>query len=70
MYDAIIVGAGPGEATTATCMARRGLRVLLLDKDTSPRDKICGDAISCMFDDLSERRKLVSPLFYLRVLAA
>ena len=28
------------------------------------------DAISCMFDDESQRRKLISPLFYLRVLAA
>lgn len=28
------------------------------------------DAISCMFDDESQRRRLVSPLFYLRVLAA
>ncbi len=28
------------------------------------------DAISAMFDDESQRKKLVSPLFYLRVLAA
>src|SRR5690606_21062936 len=28
------------------------------------------DAISSMFDDLGERRKLASPLFYLRVLTA
>jgi len=28
------------------------------------------DAISCMFDDESQRRKLVSPMFYLRVLTA
>jgi geranylgeranyl reductase family protein len=45
MYDAIVVGAGPGGSTAATLMVRQGLRVLLLDKSTFPRDKICGDAI-------------------------
>ena len=45
MFDAIIVGAGPGGATAATLMVRSGLRVLLLDKAIFPRDKICGDAI-------------------------
>lgn len=29
MYDASVVGAGPGGATTSTLMARRGLRVLI-----------------------------------------
>ena len=46
MYDALIVGAGPGGATAATLMAEAGLRVLLLDKARFPRDKICGDAVS------------------------
>ena len=32
MYDAVIVGAGPGGSAAATFMARAGLRVLLLDK--------------------------------------
>ena len=45
-YDAIIVGAGPGGATAAAFMAEDGLRVLLIDKDRFPRDKVCGDAIS------------------------
>ena len=44
-YDAIVVGAGPGGSATAAFMARSGLRVLLIDKDTFPRDKICGDAV-------------------------
>ena len=46
MYDAIIVGAGLGGATAATFRAEDGLRVLLLDKDRVPRDKVCGDAVS------------------------
>ena len=45
-YDAIIVGAGPGGTTAAAFMAEAGLRVLLIDKDRFPRDKVCGDAIS------------------------
>ena len=46
MYDAIVVGAGPGGSTAAAMMAREGLRVLLIDKAVFPRDKVCGDAIS------------------------
>jgi geranylgeranyl reductase family protein len=46
MYDLIIAGAGPGGCTAATVAARAGLRVLILDKEQFPRDKICGDAIS------------------------
>ncbi len=45
MYDAIVVGAGPGGSTAAAMMARDGQRVLLVDKDRFPRDKVCGDAI-------------------------
>ena len=46
MYDAVVVGAGPGGATAAAFMADDGLRVLLLDKECFPRDKVCGDAVS------------------------
>jgi geranylgeranyl reductase family protein len=45
-FDIIIVGAGPGGSTAATHLARKGRRVLLLDKSSFPRDKVCGDAIS------------------------
>lgn len=45
-YDAVIVGGGPAGATTALYAERMGLKVLLLDKCSFPRDKICGDAIS------------------------
>jgi geranylgeranyl reductase family protein len=45
-YDIVIVGAGPAGSTCALYAARSGLNVLLLDKETFPRDKICGDAIS------------------------
>lgn len=45
-YDIAIVGAGPGGATCALRLADAGLRVLMVDKATFPRDKICGDALS------------------------
>src|SRR5438270_3510528 len=46
VYDAIVVGAGPGGSATATCLAAEGWRVLLLEKGVFPRDKVCGDLIS------------------------
>ncbi|MBO6574727.1 MAG: geranylgeranyl reductase family protein [Rhodothermales bacterium] len=45
-FDAIVVGAGPGGATVSALLARKGQRVLVLDKSEFPRDKICGDGIS------------------------
>ena len=54
-YDLVIVGAGPGGATTAAFAARAGLRTLLLDRETFPRDKICGDAISGKSVDVMRR---------------
>jgi menaquinone-9 beta-reductase len=44
-YDVGVVGAGPAGATCAWYLARRGIRVLLLEKKAFPRDKLCGDAI-------------------------
>jgi menaquinone-9 beta-reductase len=45
-YDLIIVGGGPAGSTMALSAHKHGLKVLLLDKDRFPRDKICGDVIS------------------------
>jgi geranylgeranyl reductase family protein len=44
--DIIVLGAGPGGATTCLTLARQGQPVLLLDKARFPRDKVCGDALS------------------------
>ncbi|HEX6194384.1 MAG TPA: geranylgeranyl reductase family protein [Jiangellaceae bacterium] len=44
--DVIVVGAGPAGATTAYYLARTGLDVLLLEKATFPRDKVCGDGLT------------------------
>ncbi len=45
-FDVIIVGAGPSGSTTAYRLARKGVRVLLVDKARFPRDKPCGAAIT------------------------
>jgi geranylgeranyl reductase family protein len=45
-FDAVIVGAGPAGCSAACFLARKGYRVLLLDKARFPRDKTCGDGIS------------------------
>ncbi len=45
-YDLIIVGAGPAGTASAIHAHRAGLKSLLIDKSTFPRDKICGDALS------------------------
>ena len=44
--DVVVVGAGPGGATAAHWLARRGLTVSLLEKSTFPRDKVCGDGLT------------------------
>jgi geranylgeranyl reductase family protein len=41
--DVIVVGAGPGGTVCSTFLKRHGLDVLVLEKETFPRDKPCGD---------------------------
>jgi geranylgeranyl reductase family protein len=45
-YDALVIGGGPGGAATAFHLARGGARVLLCEKQTYPRDKVCGDGLT------------------------
>ncbi|MEM2142716.1 MAG: NAD(P)/FAD-dependent oxidoreductase [Candidatus Thorarchaeota archaeon] len=46
VYDLVIVGAGPAGSACAMHAARRGLKVLLVDKAKFPRSKSCGGALS------------------------
>lgn len=44
-WDVAIVGAGPAGSAAAIQLAERGHKTLLIDKDSFPRDKVCGDGI-------------------------
>ncbi len=45
-YDLIIIGAGPAGSACAITAARAGARVLLVEKDRFPRQKVCGEFVS------------------------
>lgn len=66
--DVIVVGAGPGGATAATALAKKGHSVLLLDRQEFPRDKICGDAVPAgsidILYDLGMEEKIKEAGFY------
>ena len=44
--DVIVVGAGPAGSTVAYHLATAGLDVLLLEKTSFPREKVCGDGLT------------------------
>jgi len=43
--DVVVVGAGPAGSSAAYFLAKRGLDVILLEKNELPRDKTCGDGL-------------------------
>jgi flavin-dependent dehydrogenase len=45
-YDLIVVGAGPAGSACAISAARAGAKVLLLEKERFPRQKVCGEFVS------------------------
>lgn len=45
-WDLVVIGAGPAGAVAARELARRGRSVLLVDRKTFPRDKVCGGCLS------------------------
>lgn len=44
--DVVVIGAGPGGCAAAVTARRGGLDVVVIDRATFPRDKICGDGLT------------------------
>ncbi len=51
-YDVIVIGLGPAGSSAARALARRGLRVLALEKQKMPRPKTCGGCLSAKIRSL------------------
>jgi flavin-dependent dehydrogenase len=45
-WDVVIVGAGPAGGLTAYLLARRGLKVLIVERSPLPRAKVCGGCLN------------------------
>jgi flavin-dependent dehydrogenase len=45
-WDVIVIGAGPAGAFVAARLATDGLAVLLVERKTFPRDKVCGGCVN------------------------
>jgi len=56
--DVLVVGAGPAGAAAAYFLARAGADVLLADRTTFPRDKVCGDGVTSIGLDVLARMGL------------
>jgi geranylgeranyl reductase family protein len=46
LFDVAIVGGGPAGSSCAAFCARAGLRALVLERETFPREKVCGDCLN------------------------
>jgi menaquinone-9 beta-reductase len=45
LYDVIVVGGGPAGSAMAWSVAKRGVRVAVVERATFPREKVCGDFV-------------------------
>jgi geranylgeranyl reductase family protein len=59
-FDVAIVGGGPAGSTCAIFCARAGLRVLVLEREVFPREKVCGDCLNPAVWGVLERLSLAA----------
>jgi menaquinone-9 beta-reductase len=59
-YDIAVVGGGLAGLSLASLLAKEGVRVLVLEKESYPRQKVCGEYISNESRDFLERNQLLS----------
>jgi len=57
--DVIVVGAGPAGSTASFFLARSGVKVLMVDQATFPRDKTCGDGLGFYAAAMLEKMELL-----------
>ncbi|MEM8873773.1 MAG: NAD(P)/FAD-dependent oxidoreductase [Planctomycetota bacterium] len=50
-----VVGAGPAGCIAALCLARGGADVTLFEKKSFPREKVCGECVSALGQDVLRR---------------
>lgn len=46
MFDVVVIGSGPAGASCAIFCASAGLRTLVIERETFPREKVCGDCLN------------------------
>jgi flavin-dependent dehydrogenase len=54
-WDIAVIGGGISGSTAAALLAQRGLRVVLIEKGTFPRQKVCGEFLSPEGGDVLRR---------------
>jgi flavin-dependent dehydrogenase len=54
-WDAIVIGAGPAGSTAATLLAQAGWSVVVIERKSFPRRKVCGEYLSATNWALFER---------------
>ena len=45
-WDAVVIGAGPAGATAAATLQNGGMKTLLVDRGSFPRQKVCGGCLA------------------------
>ncbi len=65
IYDCLVVGAGPAGGGCAYELARKGIKVLILEKERLPRPKVCAGGIPVKVAQLVDFD--LSPAFEIQV---